>query len=1145
MTSKTRPFAQRPFWRSALPYSVCLGCIRLHPFAWGDCIQWVQRTDVGSPGIRTSPALAFDSVHGVTVLFGGETTNGLGGRINPVDTWEYDGTAWRQVTITGSSPPGRSYQAMAFNSASDRVMLCGGQNSGGILKDTWFYDSHGDGTGSWTQGPDFDTVGRTAPAMAFDNRRNVMVLMGGMSDLSGSGSEPYGTLQPNTFEWNGSSWSAGTSYPASYNGTSAGIARHAMCFDGSQGWIILAGGLLPAYSLAPDPPCSGPFYELPFDEVDGYGTGLPGWTPISFLQGVDCFGFSQSAIVYDSRRRQSVLFGGSSLTGHAPGTLEYPTVDPVSPAMGINAWNPLVLSPQPSGRSRHAMAYDSRRGVTVLFGGESAGGTGPLGDTWELEGNEPAITLGTTNLQVCQGATATFSASVSGGYGAFLYQWVFNGVNLTNNTRISGATNSTTLRISAVTTNDAGTYLLTTIDQCNNTTYGQAATLVVNYPPTITSVTPSSLALCPGDTGSLSVFYTSPLPVSYQWAQNGLPLPGQTNQQLIFVSATTNQSGLYSVSVSDTCGGVGSSSTPVSVGVWVEAQPLPTNTATLCQPKTLPVLARGKGGLTSQWFRDGAVILPDSRISVSNILQATGDTLVSLNFTDIKYQDDGVYTVIITDACGPVGAGPYALTVLPNPPWIQIATTGPSPRWDAAMAYDSERRVSVLFGGAVYNPTGAPVIGDTWEFDGTNWTSRLPTLSPAARSLAQMAYDSHRHRTVLFGGQAFNGSTLQYSPETWEWDGNAWQKITTAHTPSFTQPGYDYAACFDTLRNEMLVFGGVGSAGITNQLWTYDGTDWHLKSPAGTTPTYRASSPVMAFDTNRGVAVLVGAPGVSVPNVYGYSVWEWDGTVWHERPQSGQTLNPSPYSGFAYDTFRQECDLYGTEEGIVDGSLTSFYYPYPDYFRYVWRWNGQQWEADPPTPTPGVVFHYRHSEVFDSARNALVVFGGLQNNGSPDTNYTYEILYQDDPAILKQPTVQVSLLGQAVQMSVLAAGAPPIGYQWQKEGMSLTDGARISGSRTNVLTINPTIATDSGHYQVVLSNLCGMAASQPIELLVTSLPLSIVVSGASLMILWTDPAAQLQSAPAPTGPWSTIIGAASPYAVTPAAPAQFYRLHYL
>ena len=102
------------------------------------------------------------------------------------------------------------------------------------------------------------------------------------------------------------------------------------------------------------------------------------------------------------------------------------------------------------------------------------------------------------------------------------------------------------------------------------------------------------------------------------------------------------------------------------------------------------------------------------------------------------------------------------------------------------------------------------------------------------------------------------------------------------------------------------------------------------------------------------------------------------------------------------------------------------------------------------------------------------------------TNYTFEILYQDAPAALKQPAIQYTQIGQQAQLSVVAAGAPAIGYQWQKGGVNLTDGGRISGSTSNTLTLALTGTTDTGYYQLVMSNLCGLAASQPIPLIITA-----------------------------------------------------------
>jgi hypothetical protein len=46
-------------------------------------------------------------------------------------------------------------------------------------------------------------------------------------------------------------------------------------------------------------------------------------------------------------------------------------------------WDARLPAPTALGRIRHAMAYDSARGVVVLFGGRS--GSLSLGDTWEYD----------------------------------------------------------------------------------------------------------------------------------------------------------------------------------------------------------------------------------------------------------------------------------------------------------------------------------------------------------------------------------------------------------------------------------------------------------------------------------------------------------------------------------------------------------------------------------------------------------------------------------------------------------------------------------------------------------------------------------------------------------------------------------------
>lgn len=79
-------------------------------------------------------------------------------------------------------------------------------------------------------------------------------------------------------------------------------------------------------------------------------------------------------MVFDSARGVTVLFGGQNDRGNDGETWEW----------NGQEWT-LRATSGPSPRSIRALAYDSARGVTVLFGGYSGGSEGHS-DTWEWDG---------------------------------------------------------------------------------------------------------------------------------------------------------------------------------------------------------------------------------------------------------------------------------------------------------------------------------------------------------------------------------------------------------------------------------------------------------------------------------------------------------------------------------------------------------------------------------------------------------------------------------------------------------------------------------------------------------------------------------------------------------------------------------------
>ncbi len=107
-----------------------------------------------------------------------------------------------------------------------------------------------------------------------------------------------------------------------------------------------------------------------------------------------------------------------------------------------------------------------------------------------------------------------------------------------------------------------------------------------------------------------------------------------------------------------------------------------------------------------------------------------------------------------------------------------------------------------MFGG---DATSTVMPGETWAWDGTNWSQRMPATSPPARNTRAMAYDSDRQRIVMFGGYA----PLQPFPagDTWEWDGTNWtQRMPGASPPDDREE----VMVYDPVRHRMILIGDTG-----------------------------------------------------------------------------------------------------------------------------------------------------------------------------------------------------------------------------------------------------------------------------------------------------------------------------------------------
>jgi uncharacterized protein (TIGR03437 family) len=146
--------------------------------------------------------------------------------------------------------------------------------------------------------------------------------------------------------------------------------------------------------------------------------------------------------------------------------------------------------------------------------------------------------------------------------------------------------------------------------------------------------------------------------------------------------------------------------------------------------------------------------------------------------------------------------------------WTQATTRNSQhERYNTAMAYDSGRGLVVLFAG--WN-TGGTVFGDTWVWDGTNWTQMNPKHNPQARQGHAMAFDSKHGQVVMFGGVASDGMTIL--GDTWTWDGSDWTQQQPQTTPPATNAP---VMAYDSMHDQTVLFGGFASGHFSTSTWTF------------------------------------------------------------------------------------------------------------------------------------------------------------------------------------------------------------------------------------------------------------------------------------------------------------------------------------
>ena len=342
----------------------------------------------------------------------------------------------------------------------------------------------------------------------------------------------------------------------------------------------------------------------------------------------------------------------------------------------------------------------------------------------------PSIITQPQSQTVPIGNNAMFSVIASGTL--LNYQWYFK------NAPLSGATGAT-LIVTNVQNANAGNYFVTVGNKFGSVTSSNAVLTATLVSPVITTQ-PASQTTFQGNSPIFSVTASGTMPFGYQWYFNGTNIIGATGPSLTLPNVQINQTGNYSVVVTNIVGSTASSNASLIVlVVLITTQPA-NQTILRGSNATFSVTALSNVPLSYQWQFNG--------------INVVGATNTVLTVSNVGPNQVGAYSVLITNVYG---------SVVSSNAWLNIydiaVTLAGSPTF-RSIAYD---RLAQLFdAGYISISNSANIV----SFQGTMSAqvppgeTNLGTTSVAApkASSSSTAIYSLTARPVASGGSPFSPS---------------------------------------------------------------------------------------------------------------------------------------------------------------------------------------------------------------------------------------------------------------------------------------------------------------------------------------------------------------------------------------------------
>jgi hypothetical protein len=694
---------------------------------------------------------------------------------------------------------------------------------------------------------------------------------------------------------------------------------------------------------------------------------------------------------------------------------------------------------------------------------------------------------------------------------ALVFQWVKDGVDLAGETGAS-------LALPYVEDIDAGVYAV----RVDDSLVSDAATLTVTTvagSPTITTHPASNSTIAEEDELTLRVTVAGAAPVSYQWQKDLTDIPGATAATLTFPHVSLDDTGTYTVRVTNSVAAI--TSKPALVYPRVRRPELVSFPADQLsgtgETVTFAVEFRSATPLQYQWYKYQANA---AGIYDRPIAGATGPVLT---LTNVSAADGGLYTVRV----GSLGYGSVGSTYISNfarstgrakltvvSPWVFVE----EPASQVARAGDT-----VFLRAGIYSPDGTGDLFPTvmqWQKDGIDIagaTSALLSL-PNVQAAAQGSYTvrvSNRggvnvSHPALLTVTAAGGSetapmiTAQPAAVTVPPGGSTYFLVgaaSTAHVSyQWQKDGADIpgrTAAILGLSNVQTIDAGAYAVVLTSAAGTTRSASANL---AVATPALAAiaTQPVSQTAFLGGDVTLSVAVNSATPVTY---QWQMAGSL------------PIPILGATESTLRLtnvRSDYQGDYQVVIFNAGGATYSsvahltvanPVPSLtlddngsisYHAVLAGERATFYVSPVSGTP-ISYQWRKDGVdVPGATGSVLTFSAAQLSQqgvytARVTNASGTVLSRGfnlwvfpiaAPEITTQPASRAVAIGETVTLSVAARSERPLTYQWRRYGQDITD------AQGPVLSLSAAQPFDSGSYTVRVSNRSGSVVSQPATVLV-------------------------------------------------------------